>query len=168
MVFGPRWPRSQVDFCSSFRAFCWWRLCPPRQPCFQSCSWIHWFPGQPEGRCEFPSWIKVPVALYPQASHTLPLSNQKKKFIWISPYNLHGDPDFFPLPRKKWCSHPICPWRCPSFLRNQASWLHCNLSSLMDSRKAMILYIIWFFCGYLEAMLFPAFYPLGRSQKCWC
>lgn len=54
---------------------------------------------------------------------------KKKIFIWISPYNLHGDPDFFPLPRKKWCSHPICPWRCPSFLRNQASWLHCNLSS---------------------------------------
>lgn len=62
-------------------------------------------------------------------------------------------------------AHTICPWRCPSFLRTQASWLHCNLSSLMGSRKVTILYIIWLLC-WLGAMLFPAFYTLNGSQKC--
>ena len=55
-----------------------WRLCPAN-PHFQSCSWGHWFLEQPVDRCEFPSWIKVPGVLNPQASHTPPLSNKKKK-----------------------------------------------------------------------------------------
>ena len=121
-----------------------WRLCPAN-PHFQSCSWGHWFLEQPMDRCEFPSWIKVPGVLNPQATHTPPLSN-KKKITWISCYNLHGGPAFFRLPQKKLYSHQkwCLSLEEPFFLKNQASWMYYNLNSLMGSRNVMILYIICF------------------------
>lgn len=45
-------------------------------------------------------------------------------------------------------------------LRFQASWLSCNLSSLMDSRKVMFLNLLVVSVG---AMFFPTFPILSRK-----
>lgn len=50
--------------------------------------------------------------------------------------------------------------KVPVSLRFQASWLSCNLSSLMDSRKVTFLYLLVVGVG---AMLFPTFPILSRK-----
>lgn len=55
------------------------------------------FPEDTEGRYEFPSWIKVPVALHAQANaHSAFLS-----------YYLLGGPPYLPPTKEKWCSHHL-------------------------------------------------------------
>ena len=96
-----------------------WRLCPAN-PHFQSCSWGHWFLEQPVDRCEFPSWIKVPGVLNPQASHTPPLSNKKKKKLleFLVTTCMEALPSSA-CHRRNYTHirNDVCPWRSPSFLK---------------------------------------------------
>lgn len=50
----------------------------------------------------------------------------------------------------------VFPWRCPSFLRFQASWLPCNFI-LWSPWEVIILHIIWLLIN-TRVILFPAFY----------
>lgn len=55
---------------------------------------------------------------------------------FISPILLFVAPfSFYPLTQVSWSPQPVSPRRHLSFLRFQTSWLTCNLSALMDSRK---------------------------------
>ena len=55
---------------------------------------------------------------------------------------------------------PIPPWRCPTFLIFQATWLPWDLSSLLDSRK--VVQVCRLFSFYIvvgrRAAVFPFFY----------
>lgn len=58
------------------------------------------------------------------------------------------------------------PEKWLSFLRFQSSELPFNLSSLISSRKVMILWIIWLFLVVrVGATPFPAFYVLSEGRK---